>query len=251
MGRLFLAKGGTDVALQQFEEALQGDPRFIPALLGRAEVLAHRGQVLRARTDMEAVLRLEPGNVAARLSLARLYKGQGLLEEAGEQLRAAARSDGPMAPDVLVLLGELILHTGSAAEARGYLQRAVALRPGDAGGWSLLGLAFEKEGRVSKAIAAHRRAAELDGYSPAFLTRLARALRGAGLLDGALQEAGRSVALDPLEVEPYLELAAIHTARRDYGAAATSLERALRVDPGNIQALRDLEEVREMINSRS
>lgn len=251
IGRLSLTLNRLDDALKQFEATLQSDPRFIPALLGRAEVLARRGQIFRARADMDAVLRLEPGNVAARLSLGRLYKGQGLLDEAGQQFRAAARSDGPMAAEALVLLGELLLHTASTAEARQHLQRAVALRPDDAGTRSLLGLAFEKEGRVSEAIAAHRQAVELDGYSQIFRTRLARVFREAGLLDEALQEGGRAAALNPLQVQPYLELAATHRARQDFAAAAAVLERALQADPGNIQALRDLEEVLEKIGSRS
>ncbi|MGH7409114.1 MAG: tetratricopeptide repeat protein [Candidatus Methylomirabilales bacterium] len=71
------------------------------------------------------------------------------------------------------------------------------------------------------------------------------------MLDEALQEAGRAVALDPLEVEPYLELAAIHRARRDFRAAAAALERALRADPGNVQALLDLERILGAIESRS
>lgn len=251
MGHLFLTLDRLDDALSQFEVALRRDPHVIPALLGRAEVLARRGQVLRARADMEAVLRLESGNVAARLALARLYRGQGLLEEAGKQLRAAARADGPMAREALVLLGELVLAGGRPAEAQEHLQRAVALRPDDAGSWSLLGLALVQEGKMSEAIAAHRRAAELDWYSPMFRTRLARALREAGLLDEALQEWGRAAALNPLQVEPYLEVAAIHRARQDFVAAAASLERALRVDPGNIRALRDQEKLQETIDSRS
>ncbi len=251
MGRLSLGLSRLDDALLQFEAALRSDFHSIPALLGRADILARRGQVLRARADMEAVLRLEPGNVAARVALARLYKGQGLLNEAAEQLRAAVRVPGSSAPEALLLLGELVLGAGNAAEARGHLERAVALHPDNAGGWSLLGLALEREGRASEAIAAHRRAAELDGYSPTFRTRLARTLREAKLLDEALKEAGLAVASNPTQVEPYLELAAVHEARQDFGAAATALERALRADPGNVRALRDLQKVQETIDNRS
>ena len=51
------------------------------------------------------------------------------------------------------------------------------------------------------------------------------------------------------EVAPHLGLAAIHRARRDFGAAA--LERALRADPGNVQALRDLEGMSDAVEGRS
>ncbi|MBI4390252.1 MAG: fused MFS/spermidine synthase [candidate division NC10 bacterium] len=251
IGRLFLAKDRTDEALQQFEAALRRDPRSVPALTARGEVLARLGQVLRAQADMEATLKLDPGNPAARLALARLYKGQGLLDRAHGHLRAAARANGAVASEAFTLLGELLLRDGRAAEARKSFQGAVALRPEDAGSWSLLGVALEREGTLSEAIAAHRRAAELDGFSPTFQTRLARALRGAGQLEEALREAGEAAALDPLQVEPYLELAAIHKARRDLRAAAAALERALRADPGNVQALTDLERVLTTMESRS
>jgi tetratricopeptide (TPR) repeat protein len=251
MGRLSLRQSRLDDALRQFELTLGSNPRFIPALLGRADVLARSGQVLRARTDLEAVLRLEPGNAAAHLALARLYKGQGLLGETRDQLRAVVRSDGPLVSEALTLLGELSLQAGSAAEARGHLQRAVVLRPEDAGSWSLLGLALEQEGQLSEAIRAHRRAAGLDEYASNFRTRLARTLREAKLLDDALREGERAVASNPLLVEPYLELASIHTARQDNGAATATLERALQADPNNVRARRELERVREMKDSRS
>jgi Flp pilus assembly protein TadD len=153
--------------------------------------------------------------------------------------------------EALTLLGELSLQAGSAAEARGHLQRAVVLRPEDAGSWSLLGLALEQEGQLSEAIRAHRRAAGLDEYASNFRTRLARTLREAKLLDDALREGERAVASNPLLVEPYLELASIHTARQDNGAATATLERALQADPNNVRARRELERVREMKDSRS
>jgi spermidine synthase len=242
LGRLALRFSRLDDALRQFEAALRSDPSFVAALLGRAEVLMRRGQVLRARADLETVLRLEPGNGAGRLALARLYGGQGLPHDAGEQLRAAVHAGGPPAGEALVLLGHLALRAGRAVEARGHLERAVALRPRDAGGWSLLGLALEGERIWPDAIAAHRRAVELDGYSPTFGTRLARALREAGRLDEAVEEAQRSAARNPLHVAPHLEMAAIHRTRGDTGAAAVSLERVLHLDPGNFQALQELEE---------
>ncbi|MGH7409115.1 MAG: tetratricopeptide repeat protein, partial [Candidatus Methylomirabilales bacterium] len=145
LGRLFLAKDQADEALRQFEAALRSDPRSVPALMGRAEVLARHGQVLQAQADMEAAVRVDPGNGAARLALARLYRGQGLQDRASEQLRAAVGTDGPLASEALTLLGELFLRDGRAAEARNYFQRAVALRPENAGSWSLLGLALERE----------------------------------------------------------------------------------------------------------
>jgi spermidine synthase len=251
MGRLSLTLSRLDDAVRQFEAALRSNPRFVPALLGRAEVLARGGQILRARADLEATLRLDPGNIAAHLALAQLYKGQGLIREAREQLSVAVRADGSLVSEALTLLGELTLQAGTPAEARGYLQRAVALRPGDAGAWSLLGLAFEREGRGPEAIEAHRRAAALDEYSSTFRIRLARALREAKLLDDAVREGERAVASNPLLVEPYLELASIHVARRDNAAAAATLERALQTDPTNVRALRDLEKVRETMDRRT
>jgi tetratricopeptide (TPR) repeat protein len=103
---------------------------------------------------------------------------------------------------------------------------------------------------LTEAIGAHRRATELSEYSPTFRTRLARALREANQLDDAAREGERAVASNPLLVEPYLELAAIHLARRDVGAATVTLERALRADPNNVRALRDLEKIRQALNRR-
>ena len=175
--------------------------------MGRAEALARLGQVLRAQADMEAALRLDPGNVAARLALARLYKGQGLLERAGEQLRAAVRADGAFASEALTLLGELVLRGGRPAEAERHLRRAVALRPQSVEGQALLGIILASQGKKEEAIPYLRRARELDSTNFDATFALGRLLSDGGQMEEGVALLREATKQAPESVNAHLALA--------------------------------------------
>jgi spermidine synthase len=74
LGLAFVAKGMSDEALLQFDEALRLDPLDVDSLLERGRLRLRLGSVLKAEADFNAALQLDPGRVEAQEALAQLYR---------------------------------------------------------------------------------------------------------------------------------------------------------------------------------
>ena len=91
IARLF--QGSDDVALRDFEEALERDAELAAAYHGRASVYRQRGDVDRAMADLEKALDLDPHLLAALIDRGNLHRDNGALEDARRDFDAVvARS---------------------------------------------------------------------------------------------------------------------------------------------------------------
>jgi len=191
----------------------------------RPELLASSGKAARLRAAMEAELAERPGDPyacaklgALEVSEGRQGRGIALLKlglarcpttahnERFELLLhlaiALAASDGGRAADLygqalalpldgrLTLaarlnLAALRLAAGDAAAAAALAEDATMLAPEVACGWSSLGLARRRQGRLPEAIAAYRQAIDLAPSQPEYHQNLAAALLLAGDIVGA------------------------------------------------------------------
>ena len=81
-GTARLFQGSDDLALRDFEEALERDAELAGAYHGRASVYRQRGDIDRAMADLEKALDLEPHLLAALIDRGNLHRDNGALEEA-------------------------------------------------------------------------------------------------------------------------------------------------------------------------
>jgi len=129
-----------DEAESLFEAALKLAPNYLAARLDYVRVLIDRQKYLRAREEIDTLLRLEPGNRDYLSLCAAACVGLGQHEQAialYRQLLAAS----PTSADVHVSLGNVLKTVGQQKEATESYQMAAAARPsfGDAW-WSLANL---------------------------------------------------------------------------------------------------------------
>ena len=102
------------------------------ARLRMAAQLLSAGRPDQARPLFEQVLRDEPGNVSALLSLVEIARRAGDAERERELVQRALAlqpDDGPS----LIALAFFSRNRGHLDEARAYLRRAIAVRPEEAG----------------------------------------------------------------------------------------------------------------------
>jgi tetratricopeptide (TPR) repeat protein len=64
-----LVTGGSEGALNDFEEVLRAEPRNAPALVGRGLYRLERGMAGKAQEDLTASVQVDPGNPHARMVL--------------------------------------------------------------------------------------------------------------------------------------------------------------------------------------
>jgi len=163
----------------------------------------------------------------------------GRLSQA-EKLLRALHKDHPRVPDILHLLGLVMLQADRPGEAKKYLKKADKVAPGSAEILTLLGCAYHREGRAKQAIGTLRDAVKAQpGYADAHYN-LGLVLEETGDLDRAMVHYRDAIEADPdLAAAHYnLGLALKKTGQRD--KAAAHYRKAIQAAPGEADALNAL-----------
>jgi TolB-like protein/Tfp pilus assembly protein PilF len=156
-----------------FDEAIQLDPAYAKAYVGKANALGHyagsyepasnaRNVIEQAHGFAEKAVQLAPGLAEAHLALALSYDG-GLLDFArGKTEYERAQALAPGDARVLSAYADFLGRMGHADEAIVLAQRAVKLDPVNASSYDRLGYVLLFGHRYREAIAAFDHAISLD-----------------------------------------------------------------------------------------
>jgi len=202
--------------------------------------LDHRraGRHLDARHCCEQALAAEPGHADALHLMGLLALDAGQHDQAVECLAGAIRQDPR--PEFLSNLGIALQAQGRHAEALNVFDKAVQLKPDDAGLWKHLGGALQELQRPADALLSLQQASRLDpqdcdaAYKNLFL------LHALGRFEQALAQFDRCDELQPDHV-PALQLRALSL--RGLGRLEEALavnQRAIALDPDHADTCNNL-----------
>jgi tetratricopeptide (TPR) repeat protein len=131
LGRAYLASGRADAreaARQQFEAAIRLRQDMVTPRLGLAQLQVLHNEFEAALDSVKEILKIDPGNVNARL-----IKSQALLGEKkygeSDALLAGMLKTNPTSPDVFYQAGESFLAQGKLEEAAAAFMRSYELNP--------------------------------------------------------------------------------------------------------------------------
>lgn len=150
--------------------------------------------------------------------------------------RALAGGAGLDDPLLYNLAAWQCVHDGAFEAAHAWLQRGLAIAPGDPGLLTTLGLALRRQGRIGEALAT------LDGVvalAPAYAAAWAErgfALDHGGSLRLAEASYRRAADLDPGSAAALARVASIAARQGDAETGRDFASRALAIDPGDIMA---------------
>ncbi|MGH9798553.1 MAG: tetratricopeptide repeat protein [Candidatus Polarisedimenticolia bacterium] len=206
-----------------YEEAIRLDPEHGPAAANLGSCYLHNRKVRKAREFLEGFLARHPGDLGARLVLARVFVRQG------ENARAAEILDGVVRdhPDLLMArynLGFISYRLRRYPEAERHLRRAVELRPEFPEGFYSLGLTYLAIGRIADATGALEKVVSLDPRHVGARFNLA----------GAYARAGRMKEAEAQQAA-FADLS---------GRSKTQQEREARIKASSVEAIRHLQEGR-------
>jgi tetratricopeptide (TPR) repeat protein len=184
-------------ALLWFDRALQADPAYVPALVGRGEALVELGREGEAFEAYQSVLERVPDHPVAlrRVEVLRfravqsdVTAAQGALaanrlEEAREHYGRALKAS-PESGFLHRDLADVERRLGNLERARVLVEQALVLDPQDARAYAIRGGLDQAAGDAEAALRAYRRALELDPGLPELATRIAEI--EAGLKEAAL-----------------------------------------------------------------
>lgn len=216
-------------ARKLYQETLERDPRFLPALIARALFFDADGKPDEAVKALRAISKDFPASPEPHLAAARICRRQSWDAEEQDEIRAAEKLE-PRGAREKLLLGEfyerrdakraleafraavaldcslmwiedrvatLLLRTGDVAGAEKIRKALLERYPGDLGRVHALAETLRAKGDLAGAARLYREAADLRGGSPDDLERAGDAMLEAGDREGALTAYREALATAP------------------------------------------------------
>ncbi len=153
-------RGAMDAALGYFARVLAARPDHYESLVYSGVIRYEKGEKERAEELLKRAVALGPDAFLPQFSLGAVYASAGNLARAVVYLEKAIEIEA--VPQALYLLGSCYYEMGRLAPAIRRLEQAVHLDPGSEEAHHLLGLAYLDRRWNRKALAAFRRAQQLN-----------------------------------------------------------------------------------------
>ena len=235
-----------DNAIAEAQEALKADPDNLEAhrLLARIYVRTlgdlnsgdvQNATLSKAIDQLQAILRIEPGDSNSAVLLARLYRFENEHDKAEVVLRKILKQD-PENGQALELLSQLLIDEARPQEAIDLLTKAA----GDSSSpdiYELLGDAYSQSKDYPKAENAYRKAIEGDPDDVGHIHGLAQVLLAEERYAEALKQYQKLAELEPSTADNYIRMAQLYRRSREFDKAESSLLRAKQLAPGDLEVL--------------
>jgi serine/threonine-protein kinase len=185
--RLTQDKRWLDQSRLNVERALQIDASLPAAYVSRGLVHDATGEYERAISDFQQALRLEPGNVAGLLGLAKAYDHQNRPQDA-ERVYREALQKYPNHWPCYNEFGAYLYSHGKYAEAADQWRQMLKITPDHVWGYSNRGAAYLRMERWNEAIADFQAALKIAPENTGALSNLGTAFLSAGRNAEAAEE---------------------------------------------------------------
>ncbi len=258
LGEIHNATGKNDLALEEFQRALQLDPRNADALKGVAHTYENAGRPADAEAAYKKAIALRPDYWDGYNSLGNFYDGQGKYDEAVAQFQHAIE----LTPDnaqVYSNLGAAFLDSGDPKKvplAETALKKSIELGPSYPA-YANLGFLYESEHKFAESAEACERALLLNDQDFIVWANLAAAYEGlndktavsrARAKELPLLE--RSVEANPRDAGAQARLALLYAQAGSRNRALARIQTALALAPDNADVLENIGETYEVLGDR-
>lgn len=225
--------GNEEAAAATYEQALQRDPGFIPALLKQAWRYYRSEDFARAEDSIRGAIGRDPSDQQVQFAAGVIYRASGRWALAEDAFWASIHYGGPQAP-ALAQLGEISIHKKKYQEAAALLRRAVSVNPDDAVAWTDLAVALRLGGEPCETRKTYGEALEKMPLLPFALVERWRSYEACGTV--GLSSAERADSWKKTltrDVQQYLEVAAWYQRLGDLSSSDAILQAALKDLPAD------------------
>jgi tetratricopeptide (TPR) repeat protein len=193
------------------------------------------GNVLdEAIAEFEKIISLQPRDVEDHMVLGQLYNVKHEPARAEEQFKLA-RSIEPDSEDAILNLARLYAESNDIAHAAKVIED-VPVQDRTAKMESALGAAYDQLKKPTQAIAAYKRAADLDPGDVRVMGALAQALLNDDQLDAALAQYKNLSDADPDDTGALIHISEIQRRQGRYEDALATIRKAVKKDPDSLEA---------------
>jgi putative PEP-CTERM system TPR-repeat lipoprotein len=232
LAAVMLVQKKKDEGLKYLSKSKDMDPEFYAAYFNLALYYATEGNQGRALSEYQAVLQRDPLNTNALLNIATLMELTGHENDALANLRKATQSKSESAYHALA---NFYLKRKEAAKALAVIDEAIKVLPRNS-------VLLEMKGRILLGEKKYKDALkvfdDLEVVAPdkglPFKIKTFMAMNEQGK---AREQANRVIALKPNSAFGYTLMASIYENQNDIGRAIEEMNKGLRLDKGNLQAM--------------
>lgn len=187
-----------------------------------------------AIAEFEKIITLEPKSVEDHMILGQLYTVKHQSTKAEEQFKASLDLD-PESEEVILNLARVYAENGDFAHAAKVIE-GVPQGNRTARMEFTLGATYEQLKRSGDAIAAYKRAADLQPGDIPSMTALGQALLNDHQLDQALKVYQDLAQADPENAAPFIKISEIQRRQGKYQDALNTIRKARKKDPESLEA---------------
>ena len=159
LGRVYVATGRPNEAVETYTKLLQDLPNYSPALIARGQVLMENNDLSGAVSSLNAAATVSPKSVDAHLLLGIVHQRQRKFPEARASYLTVVKLDAQHAVALNNLAWMTIEQKGDLTEGLGWAKRAVAASPNNAAFQDTLGWIHRARGDLKAAEAVLEKAA--------------------------------------------------------------------------------------------
>jgi tetratricopeptide (TPR) repeat protein len=235
LGRVHLRNGKIEEARQEFQKALELDPRNSEALLNLASIQRAEGRTAEAEHLVKRALQVDPNSISALSQLAEIRRDLGDLDEAVRLFEEALAIDDSL-PFLFLGYGDVLQRAARLDEAVEAFRMVLQLEPDSFKARYNLGVTYANQGKVEESIAQYEEALELEPRNP----EAAKAWNNLGAIylergetDLAMARFEKAVASSAVHFESRYNLALIYLERGRLEEAIGLLEQAGALSPNH------------------
>src|SRR4051812_9015189 len=187
-----------------------------------------------AIAEFEKIVALQPKSVEDHMVLGSLYTVKHQQAKAEEQYKIAQAIE-PESEEVVLNLARVYVESGDIDRAAKLIE-AVPESDRTARMESTLGAAYDQLKRPKDAIAAYKRAADLEPGDVPTMNALGQALVNDNQFDAALKQYKDIASADPEDVSALVHISEIQRRQGKYEDALATIRKARKKDPENLEA---------------
>jgi tetratricopeptide (TPR) repeat protein len=225
-----MADGRLEVAKAAFERAQKLQAGHVDSLLGLAELAFLERQFELAAQHVQAALRVAPQHARALAAQGRLFLQAGKPAEAEAALRKSITAE-PQAVRARIDLADLLAMRGALNDAEVLYREALSRDDRHPGAHYALGQVLMARGQLDAAVASFRSAAELAPSSILVPLALARLELGRGRPAPAMVEVEKVLKRDPRQLDALMLKSDVQELQGDAEGALRTLAQAAQSAP--------------------
>jgi superkiller protein 3 len=233
VGQIFEAGNNPDQAALAYGRALAGDPGYTPARVAMVQVLVRQGKTDAALADAQKIVQEMPNNAQAQLTLGRLYLRKGDWQNAANALEVAARL-APGDAETQARLGTAEQYVGKKAEALAAYKRAVELDPKNIDYRTTYGLILGLNGQANAGVEELKKVVATPGYNASDgYVNLGWLYRNTEpkRTEESVAAYKKALELNPKEEQAALGMGWSYINQKNWDAAIPAFNQAIQIDP--------------------